>query len=99
LAASLPTGDFSRIVETFEEDLARLAADFEAATGRGERDAARRSAHALAGAAAAIGAKGLEAAARRAMLAPAGDTDGSLNASIQSETAAALRELAALARP
>jgi hypothetical protein len=88
LAATLPAGEFARIVAIFEEDLARLAADYRAATGRGERDAA-----------AAIGAKGLEAAARRAMLAPDGDTDGSLNVSIQNETAAALRELAALARP
>jgi HPt (histidine-containing phosphotransfer) domain-containing protein len=96
LAASLPAEELARILRSFEDDLARLAADYEAAAGAGERDSARRAAHALAGAAAAIGARRLEAAARRAMLAPDAAADPALTAAIRGETAAALGALAAM---
>lgn len=92
LQATLRAEDLVPILQAFEQDLARLAADYEA-TAATDRDKARRAAHALAGTAAGIGAKRLEAAARRAMPAEAPD----MRAEIRQETDAALAEIAALA--
>jgi HPt (histidine-containing phosphotransfer) domain-containing protein len=92
LQATLRAVDLVGILQAFEADLGRLAADYEASAAT-DGDQARRAAHALAGTAAGIGAKRLEAAARRAM--PAGAPD--LSAEIRQETDAALAEIAALA--
>ncbi len=92
LEATLGGTELVPILQTFEEDLARLAADYEAAA---DPERARRAAHALAGTAAGIGAKRLEAAARRAMPPDAPDRDA-LRLAIRQETDAALAEIAAL---
>ncbi|WP_431281041.1 Hpt domain-containing protein [Humitalea sp. 24SJ18S-53] len=67
LARDLPPADFVRIVHTFEIDLARLVAQMVDYATAGDLEEYRRSAHALAGAAGAIGAMRLAADARLAM--------------------------------
>lgn len=67
LAQDLSPADFRRIIETFEDDLTRLAQQLEAAAIAGNWDGYQRAAHSLAGAAAAVGATPLEQAARVAM--------------------------------
>ena len=97
LAQDLPPADFRRIIETFEDDLGRLAGQLEHAGLAGNLEAYRRAAHSLAGAAAAVGASELERTARRAMDPRATDAPAELIGLVRVQAAAALRELAALA--
>jgi HPt (histidine-containing phosphotransfer) domain-containing protein len=97
LAADLAREDFVRIMRTFEEDLGRLAGELDAAAACGDLDAFRRAAHSLAGAAAAVGAKPLEAASRQAMDRRQHTDMHLLAAAVRSEAAAALVEIATLA--
>jgi len=97
LAQDLPPADFRRIVETFEDDLGRLAAELEHAGTAGNADAYRRAAHRLAGAASAVGAVLLERTARVAMDPRAGMPPSELVPMVRIQAMAALQELAALA--
>lgn len=97
LAEDLPRADFVRIVRTFEADLGRLAVELEQAVVDRNLDGYRRAAHSLAGAAAAVGARRLEAVARIAMDPKRADDPRQLAAQVRQEAAAALAELAALA--
>jgi HPt (histidine-containing phosphotransfer) domain-containing protein len=97
LAQDLPPEDFRRIVETFEDDLGRLAGELEQAGLAGKLDAYRRAAHSLAGAASAVGAVMLERTARVAMDPRSGMTPGQMVPIIRAQAAAALQELAVLA--
>jgi len=67
LARDLAPSDFIRIVRTFETDLSRLVLLMVEQATSGDIEQYRRSAHALAGAAGAIGATRLAADARLAM--------------------------------
>lgn len=67
LAAMMPRPELLAIIATFEADLRRLGGELREAAAAGEQDAYRRAAHALAGAAAGVGAKRLESVARLAM--------------------------------
>ncbi len=67
LAEDLPPDVFRNIISTFEEDLARLTQELAAAARAGDQEGYERAAHSLAGAAAAVGAIGLEREARIAM--------------------------------
>jgi HPt (histidine-containing phosphotransfer) domain-containing protein len=96
LAASLPEAEFQRLLRTFEADLGRLADDYGRAAAAEDSDGLRRAAHSLAGAAAAIGAGRLEAAARSAM---EGQGTADTAGQIRDEAAAALAALAALSAP
>ena len=97
LAQDLPPEDFRRIVETFEDDLGRLAGELERAGLAGNLDAYRRAAHSLAGAAAAVGAIVLERTARVAMDPRSGMMPAQLVPIIRAQAAVALQELAVLA--
>ncbi|WP_424136931.1 Hpt domain-containing protein [Roseomonas chloroacetimidivorans] len=67
LAAELPRDVFVSIVQTFEQDLARLVRQMVDAARADSAEEYRRAAHALAGAAGSIGARTLESLARQAM--------------------------------
>ncbi len=67
LADDMPPAALRELLATFQADLARLASELEAACGRGAEDACRELNHAIAGAAAGMGALRLEQAARAAM--------------------------------
>lgn len=67
LAEDLPPDVFRTIIATFEEDLSRLARELARAAELGDQEGYERAAHSLAGAAAAVGAVGLEREARIAM--------------------------------
>ena len=97
LAADLPRDDFILIIRTFEDDLSRLAAQLDQAAVAGDLDAYRRAAHSLAGAAAAVGAKRLEAVARIAMDPKRAEDPRTLAAGVRAEASQALAELGALA--
>jgi HPt (histidine-containing phosphotransfer) domain-containing protein len=97
LAQDLPPEDFRRIIETFEDDLGRLAGQLEQAGSAGNLDGYRRAAHSLAGAAAAVGAVLLERTARIAMEHRPDMPPARMIPLIREQAAAALRELAALA--
>jgi HPt (histidine-containing phosphotransfer) domain-containing protein len=97
LAQDLPPEDFRRIVETFEDDLGRLAGELEQAGLAGDLDAYRRAAHSLAGAAAAVGAVMLERTARVAMDPRSAMMPAQLVPIIRAQAAVALQELAVLA--
>lgn len=97
LAQDLPPEDFRRIVETFEEDLGRLAGELEQTGSAGNIDAYRRAAHSLAGAAAAVGAVMLERTARVAMDPRSGMAPAQMVPIIRAQATAALQELAVLA--
>jgi HPt (histidine-containing phosphotransfer) domain-containing protein len=96
LAAALPQDEFRRLVRTFETDLGRLAAECVQAAGAADAEGVRRAAHSLAGAAAAIGAARLEAAARAALDLPSPGVPDGLAERIRTEAASALSALAAL---
>lgn len=96
LAADLPREDFVRIMRTFEEDLGRLAEELEQAAARGDLETYRRAAHSLAGAAAAVGAKRLEAVSRIAMDHRRSEDPRMMAGHVRAEARAALSELAAL---
>lgn len=95
LAAELPHDVFVGVVRTFEADLARLVQQMLAALTAGDMEAYRRNAHSLAGAAGAIGARQLEAMARKAMNQDATAASGTVPA-LGIEAKAALTELMAL---
>ena len=97
LAQDLPPADFRRIIETFEDDLGRLARQLEAAAMAGDRDGYQRAAHSLAGAAAAVGAVPLEQAARAAMDPRSPHPPAVVVPVIRDRAIAAVRALAALA--
>lgn len=67
LAEDLPPDVFRTIIATFEEDMTRLVKELQAAHEAGDQNGYERAAHSLAGAAAAVGAVGLEREARIAM--------------------------------
>lgn len=67
LAEDLPPDVFRTIIATFEEDMTRLVQELQAAHAAADQDGYERAAHSLAGAAAAVGAVGLEREARIAM--------------------------------
>jgi HPt (histidine-containing phosphotransfer) domain-containing protein len=67
LAEDLPPDVFRTIIATFEEDLTRLVQELQTAHESGDQNGYERAAHSLAGAAAAVGAVGLEREARIAM--------------------------------
>ena len=92
LAADLPPDVFVGVVRTFEADLARLAQLMVDAVKAGDMESYRRCAHGLAGAAGAIGARRLEALARRAMSA-AGEPSATEVVLLGQEAKAALAEL------
>jgi HPt (histidine-containing phosphotransfer) domain-containing protein len=97
LARQVSPKDFSEILRTFRDDLGRLASRMPEQAAAGAVEELRRTAHALAGTAGAIGARRLDAAARRAM-----DRNDAMPlaervAQIEQEAAAALAALAALA--
>lgn len=96
LAGALPPSELAPILRSFETDLARLARAYEAAAAAADAEAARRTAHALAGTAAGIGARRLEAAARCGMDHAAADL-AALAAAIRAEADVALAEIATLA--
>jgi HPt (histidine-containing phosphotransfer) domain-containing protein len=97
LAADLPREDFVRILRTFETDLGRLANELDGSVAARDLDGYRRAAHSLAGAAAAVGARRLEAVARIAMDHRRTEDPVGLARQVRQEAAAALSELAALA--
>jgi HPt (histidine-containing phosphotransfer) domain-containing protein len=99
LAASLPEEEFRRLVHTFEADLGRLADDCVRAAGAADEAGVRRAAHSLVGAAAAIGASRLEAAARAALEQPFPIPSGDVAERVRKEAVAALAALAALVAP
>ncbi len=95
LAEDLPRPDFLRIIRTFHDDLTRLTAELAAAVRQGDARGFQRAAHSLAGAAGAVGALRLEAAARRGMLGAEAPSPA-LAAQIGAEAQAALVALADL---
>ena len=97
LAQDLQPADFRRIIETFKEDLGRLAGELESLGLAGDTEGYRRAAHSLAGAAAAIGATMLERTARIAMDPRATLGPAQLVPMIKAQAKAVLEELAALA--
>jgi hypothetical protein len=96
LATELAPRDFGRIVDSFAEDIDRLADEMEAGDRAGDRMAIHRAAHGLAGAAAAIGAITLEQAARAGL--GKGGYPPDLIAVVRQAGADAMRELRALVR-
>lgn len=66
LRADLPEADLRHVLQIFANDLAQLTNQIADAAQRGEAEQLRGTAHALAGAAAAVGAARLEAACRAA---------------------------------
>jgi HPt (histidine-containing phosphotransfer) domain-containing protein len=66
LREDLPEADLRYVLQIFADDLARLTNQIADAAQQGEGTQLRRTAHALAGAAAAVGAQKLEAACRDA---------------------------------
>ncbi len=95
LAADLPREVFVGVVRTFETDLGRLAQSMVEAVKAQDMEAYRRSAHGLAGAAGAIGARKLEAMAREAMSAGRQPSAGEVLL-LGQEAKAALGELIAM---
>lgn len=67
LCLDLPPEDVRRVLVVFAADLPRLSAAIGAAGAGADGEALRNSAHALAGAAGAVGAVALDAACRAAM--------------------------------
>lgn len=67
LAEDLSTEDLRLVLSVFRTDVQRLTGSLADAVSAGDGTAFRRAAHALAGAAGAVGADGLESACRRAM--------------------------------
>jgi HPt (histidine-containing phosphotransfer) domain-containing protein len=64
LAETLGPAHLQRLLDTFVDDLLRLTSEIEAAARARDGEDVRRAAHALAGAAASVGAVALERAAR-----------------------------------
>lgn len=98
LAEDLPPAVFRRIIATFEQDLARLTAELEAAAATGNTSGYLRAAHSLTGAAAAVGARRLEFEARLAMDPAQPESPATILPRLSAESRAALAELHALAK-
>ncbi len=98
LAEDLPPEVFRRIIATFEDDLGRLTRELQAAAAASDITLYRRAAHSLAGAAAAVGARRLEAEARIAMDPRQPEAPSSVLPRLTAESTAALTELQALTR-
>lgn len=99
LAEDLPPEVFRRIIATFEDDLGRLTSELQQAAAAGDITLYLRAAHSLAGAAAAVGARRLEAEARIAMDPRQPEAPSSVLPRLSAESAAALHELHILAAP
>ncbi|MCS6932037.1 MAG: hypothetical protein NZM27_07500 [Acetobacteraceae bacterium] len=97
LKQSIPAADLPAIYRAFAADLARLSAEFSAHTAAGRDEAARCAAHALAGTAAGVGAKALEALARRTLQPGAPSVPADAAAAIAAETESVVAQLNALA--
>ena len=67
LAEDLPPDVFRTIISTFEDDLTRLTQELATSARCGDQEGYERAAHSMVGAAAAVGATGLEREARIAM--------------------------------
>ncbi len=74
LMEDLPPGDVRHVLLVFGADLQRMQDALQRQAAAQDETAFRRTAHALAGAASAVGAVGLEAACRAAMQLPSGQT-------------------------
>lgn len=96
LAEDLPPDVFRTIISTFEADLTRLAQDLARAAQAGDQDGYERAAHSLAGAAAAVGAIGLEREARIAMDHRQSEPAATVLPRLLAEAKAALQALRAL---
>ena len=86
LAEDLPPEDVQHILTVFAGDLERLSAILSVTT---EAEVMRRTAHALAGAAGAVGAAGLEVACRALRKAPDPASAGALRAALATEVVVA----------
>jgi HPt (histidine-containing phosphotransfer) domain-containing protein len=97
LRTTLPPADLADIFRAFSVDLRRLAAELTVHAEAGDAAAARHAAHALAGAAASVGATALAKSAR-AVMQTGGLPIGLLQAhEIAAEAEAAIAALDALA--
>lgn len=96
LAAVMPRSELQAIIATFETDLRRLGGELRAAVAAGDLPGYRRAAHALAGAAAGVGAKRLEGVARHAMDPNGAEQPATLAVLIRVEVDEACAELARL---
>ncbi len=96
LAAVMPRAELLEIIATFDADLRRLGGELRAGAAAGDTPAYRRAAHALAGAAAGVGAKRLELVARLAMDPNGAEAPATLATLIRVEVEEACRELARL---
>jgi HPt (histidine-containing phosphotransfer) domain-containing protein len=96
LAAAMPRADLLEIIATFDADLRRLGGELRGAAAAGETLAYRRAAHALAGAAAGVGAKRLERVARLAMDPQGAEAPATIASLIRVEVEEACLELARL---
>lgn len=96
LAAVMPRSELLTIIATFDSDLRRLGGELQAAVAGGDLAAYRRAAHALAGAAAGVGAKRLEGVARHAMDPNGAEQPATLAVLIRVEVEEACAELARL---
>lgn len=94
LAAELSPEIFTEILRTFRTDLGRLCAEMSAAAAAGQLEEYRRAAHGLAGAAGSVGARTVEALARRSMNRSGGDAVLELLPDVEAAVRAALDELA-----
>jgi HPt (histidine-containing phosphotransfer) domain-containing protein len=104
LMEDLPPADVRHVLEVFAADLVRLHGTLCAQEAAGDQDAFCRTAHALAGAAGAVGAAGLETVCRSVMRPAAGvkldlraslEAIGAAAAAAETELQAVLRHLAA----
>jgi hypothetical protein len=97
LAQDLDPGDLQLVLGVFQQDVERLAGVLDGDVARGDAAGFRRTCHALAGAAGAVGAAALEQACRdlmsRSDLSPA--DLGAARSNIRALGAAALEEMAA----
>lgn len=97
LREDLPPEDTRHVLSLFSGDLQRLTAAIQAAAEAAQGPALRRAAHALAGAAGAVGANALEQTCRAVMKA-ATDTQADLLANFQAIEAASVAAGLALER-
>lgn len=93
LAAELPPDVFTEILRTFRADLGRLCGEMRVAAAARQPEEYRRAAHGLAGAAGSVGARTLEALARRAMSRAGGEAVLDLLPAIEAAVASVLSEL------
>jgi HPt (histidine-containing phosphotransfer) domain-containing protein len=94
LREDLPLADVRHVLGLFACDMQRLTATLREAADSGQAEALRRAAHALAGAAGAVGASKLEHTCRAAMAAALDEPAGLLAQYAAIEAASAAAELA-----